>query len=367
MSSQYLGANIDIRPEESRVKDIHIVELVASATPVEWKEKSETQWRKFPVQDQDGSGSCVAQTVKKLSGILLFLKEGRYAEFSATSIYQERSNKPASGMMGVEAFDIWKDKGITLEALVPSSQMSDSQMDSQAIEEHEKQIAQIFRVGGHVGIPSGDFETVASVIQQTGKGVMVWFYFGADEWSKRFPSVNRPMEYDEGGALRHSVPAVDFGLIDGKKYLKIEDSAHFGGISERWISEEFFAVRNWFARYPMNFKFEEKLNQLDRPTYTFTKPLEFIPLDEDGNIPLSKKHEAQSQDVIALQNILKFEGLFPSNVQSTGYYGATTARAVYNWQVKHNVASLAELDSVVPKGGRVGSKTITSLNDFYAK
>jgi len=364
----FFGALLDNRPLEAKIKDINITELVSSAAPVSWKEKKESDFRKFPEQNQDGSFSCVAQTIKKLGGINLFLKEGKYVEFSATPIYQARSNKPGGGMIGVEAFDIWKRDGLTLEALVPSYKMNDSQMDAAAVEQYEKDIAKIFSIGGHVGIGNGDFETVASTIQQTGKGVMVWFYFTEAEWRTKYPKIiDKTLNLYLESTLKHSVTAVDFGLINGKKYIKIEDSAQFGGISERWVDEEFFLARNFFTRYPMNFKFQDGNTPTpNKPKYTFTKPLEFIALADNGNILDLGKHEAQKKDVIALQDILKYEGLFPSNVSSTGYYGATTAKAVYAFQVKHQVAPLNELDVIVPKGGRVGTKTITVLNNLYS-
>lgn len=374
----FLGALIDERPAEAKVKDIFQVELVASTAPVEWKEKKDKDWRKFPEQNQDGSGSCVAQTVKKLGGIQLFLKEGKYVEFSATPIYQARSNRPGGGMIGVEAFDIWKRDGLTLESLVPSFKMNDSQMDAYPVEQYEKDIAKVFAIANHVGLPVKDFETIASTIQATGgKGVMVWFYFTHSEWGQKFPKViTENLDLYASNTARHSVAAVDFGLINGKKYIKIEDSAHFGGISERWISEEFFVARNWFARYNMNFKFQDQTQPAPtpeptptptpgKPKYTFTKPLEFIALDEYGKISDLAKHEAQKKDVTVLQDILRYEGFFPVNVSSTGYFGATTARALYNWQVKHAVAPLSELDSIVPKGGRFGSKSINTSNQIY--
>lgn len=373
----FLGALVDERPAEAKVKDIFQTELVVSVAPVNWKEKKDNDWRRFTVQDQDGSGSCVAQTIKKLGEVQLYLKEGTHVEFSATPVYQVRSNRPAGGMIGVEAFDIWKRDGITLEKLVSSHRMNDKQMDDFKVEQYEKDIAKVFKIGGHVGIPNTDFEAVASTIQQTGKAVMTWFYFTSKEWGQKFPKVITPnLNLYASNTARHSVAVTDFGLINGKKYLKIEDSAHFGGIHERWISEEFFLARNWFNRYAMNFVFQDQTQPSPTPTptptptpnkpkYTFTKVLEFIPLNEKGTISDLGKHEAQKKDVIALQDILRYEGVFPANVASTGYYGATTAKAVYNYQVKRAVAPLSELDSIVPKGGRVGNKTITSLNQIY--
>lgn len=372
----FLGALIDDRPEEAKQKDIHFVELFTSAAPVNWVEKAEPQWRKFPDQDQDGSGSCVAQTIKKLALINLWLKENIFVPFSATHIYQRRSNKPGGGMIGVEAFDLWM-KGITLEQFAPSEKLTDVQMDAYKIEQYEEDIGKVFSVAGHVGGTPKDFEFIASTIQATGKGVMVWFYFTSDEWSPLIPVVKNPnLDLYAASTARHSVAAVDFFLFNGKKYLLIEDSAHFGGITRRLISEEFFKARNWFVRYPMNFKFQDQTVPPPSPTpvppsipgnliHHFGQVLEFIPLDANGNISNMAKHNAQRTDVIALQDILRYEGVFPQNVQSTGYYGSTTSKAVYNYQVKHNVAPLSELNSIVPKGGRVGQKTLASLNSIY--
>ena len=368
---QFLGVLEDTRPEEKKMLDRSFVEFVAAAAPVVWKEKAKKDWRKFSDQNQDGSGSCVAQTVRKLAGIQMFLKEGQYVEMSA-GFYKLRSNRPAAGMIGIDAFDIWKNYGVPLEVLVESDNKSDAQMDATEIAQYKKDIAKNFAISGHSGIPVGDFETVASVIQQTGKGVMVWFYFTYPEWAREVPEVMKPLTLYGGEDSRHSVAAVDFGLINGKKYLKIEDSAHFGGITERWISEEFFTARNFFARYATNFKFDDQSPEVPgdlpnplKPQHKFTVPLEFIPLGTDGKISDLAKNEAQKQDVIKLQDILRFEGLFPVNVESTGYYGAMTAKAVYNYQLKHNVAPVSELDTIVPKGGRVGSKTIIDLNKNY--
>lgn len=373
---EFLGALPDTRTEEAKQKDTNQIELVSSAAVVNWQEKPESQWRKFPDQDQDGSGSCVAQTIKKLAGILLWLKEQTYVTFSATHIYQRRSNRPGGGMIGVEAFDLWM-QGITLEQLAVSERLNDSQMDGLKIETYKQDVGKVFKIGGHVGIANKDFEGVASTIQQTGKGIMVWFYFTSDEWSPFIPVVKYPtLDLYAAATSRHSVAAVDYFLVNGKKYLLIEDSAHFGGITRRLISEEFFKARNWFVRYPMNFTFQDQTTPPPQPQpqptpvpvkphYHFFKVLEFIPLDANGNISNPAKHAAQKNDVVQLQDILRYEGVFPANVQSTGYYGATTAKAVYNYQVKHNVAPLSELNSIVPKGGRVGQKTLDSLNAIY--
>jgi peptidoglycan hydrolase-like protein with peptidoglycan-binding domain len=345
------GAEIDTRPDSEKIKDFQFEELVSTPAPVVWKEKTEAEWRTFPDQNQDGSGSCVAQTVKRLAGIQMFLKEGKYVDFSATSIYQERSNKPAGGMIGVESFEIWRKNGISLEALVPSQKMNDAQMDAVKIENYEKEIGKIFRINNHVGLPTGDIETVASTIQQTKKGVMVWFFFTSAEWSPLVPVIIDPSLTIAKG-LRHSVTAVDYFLYKGQKALLIEDSSHFGKRTRRIVTEDFFKKRNWFARYGTSFNFESGDSWPTKPKHTFLRDLSF------------SEAVVYDDEVTALQDCLKYEGLFPADRDSTGYYGAVTASAVLAFQKKHKVASNEELDKL--QGRRVGEKTRAKLNELFS-
>lgn len=345
-----LGALIDERPVEEKVRDYLFEETVgASIDDPRWVEKDKKEWRKFPIFDQNGSGSCVAQTVSKLLGIMMYLKEGVFVPFSATHIYQRRRNRPSDGMIATDAWDIARD-GVTLRVLAPSDDMSDTQMDQYVIEQYKEDVGDIFSVPNYVALPTANIDVIASTIQKTGKGVMVWFYFKSSEWKRDVPEVR----YDDltiSAAARHSVTAVDYTMYKGKKALIIEDSwgVDTGIDGQRIITEDFFRERNWYAAYPINFAFIEGSDL--KPRHTFTVPLTFSPT----------YHE--NRDVKALQDILKYEGVFPVNIESTGYYGAITASAVYDFQKKYQVASDAELDSLM--GRRVGGKTIAKLNELY--
>jgi hypothetical protein len=369
------GALIDTRPDEEKEKDYHFGEIVAAINPVNWVEKPQSAWRKFPIFNQNGSGSCVAQTLAKLLGVLYWLKNQLYVHFSATHIYQRRANKPSGGMAGVDAFKIAQ-KGVTLEELVPSQNLNDQQMDGTDIPQYKQDVGSVFKIGNYISLPIKDIDTIASVIQTTDKGVMVWFYFRGDEWTD-LPTIKYPnLDLYAGDTSRHSVTAVDFTLYQGKKALIIEDSwgKSFGLDGQRVITEDFFKVRNWFAAYPINFAFDDQTQPQPqpqpqptpvKPKYTFTKPLVFIPWDSAKNQPANLAlHESQKADVIALQNILRYEGHFPANVSSTGYYGSITAKAVDSFQRAHQVAPLSELNSL--RGRRVGEKTIKALNERYS-
>lgn len=353
---QELGARLDTRSEEEKLKDYKFEEIVASAAPVVWKEKDWDDIRQFPVFDQDGSGSCVAQTMAKLLGIIYWLKNGTYVHFSATHVYQRRFNKPSGGMNGVDSFNIAQ-KGVTLEDLVPSQDMNDSEMDGIKIPLYKQQVGEIFKIGNYVQLPIKDIETLASTIQTTKKGVMVWFYFKHDEWKKEVPAVKyNDLVLSASSTARHSVTATDFLLYKGKKAIVIEDSwgVNTGNEGRRIITEDFFKARNWFAAYPIDFKFEDQTQPSpvpspEKPRHSFQAPLKF---------------GETSGEVVFLQEILKYEGTFPKNVGSTGYYGSITAKALYDFQVKHNVASMAELDSL--QGRLCGAKTIAKLNQLYS-
>ena len=357
------GAEIDTRPESEKQRDYRSAELVAAATPVNWTEKPQNVWRKFPIFNQDGSGSCVAQTEAKELGIMRWLKDRVYVHFSATHIYQQRANKPGGGMGAVDACNL-ASKGATLEVLTPSQGMSDAEMDAVQIEDYKKKVGEIFAVPNYLALPIKDIDAIASVIQATSKGVMVWFYFELEEWTSQ-PFVKNPnLELSAPATNRHSVTAVDFTLVNGKKALIIEDSwgTSYGMAGQRVITEDFFKARNWYAGYLMNFKFDQV--QPTKPHYTFAKDLVFIEWDSVKNQPKDPATDAaQKADVIALQDILKYEGLFPNNSGSTGYYGAITAKAVLAFQRKYQVADEAEL--VELGGKKVGSKTRAILNQLY--
>ena len=345
------GALLDLRPETAKERDYRFEEIVVSADPVNWVEKPRNTWRKFPIFNQDGSGSCVAQTLRKQIGVYIWLNTGVFVDVSASHIYQRRSNKPASGMAGVDAFQIGQ-KGVTLEQFAKSEGMNDTQMDAVKILPFMEEVGKVFKLGNYLTVPIKDIDTIASIIQNTGKAVMVWFYFQGNEWTDT-PAVQNPnLDLAAISTLRHSVAAVDFTLFNGKKALVIDESWGLGATidGQRVITEDFFKARNWFAGHFLNFAFETTPSPT-KPTYTFSKTLRFT------------TELSTDQDVVALQNILKYEGLFPANTDSSGYYGAITAKAVLAFQMKYQVASNEELQTI---GGKiVGPKTIKKLNELY--
>lgn len=340
-----LGVILDTRPEAEKNLDYKFEELVSSPAPVKWTEKPQDKWRSFPVQNQNGSGSCVAQTLKKMMGIYVWLKTGTYLALSATHIFQRRANRPSSGMGYPDCFKIGQ-KGVTLEQFAPSEQLTDEKMDNTKVAPFAGSVGEIFKLGAYVQVPIKDIDTVASIIQETGKAVMLWFFFKGKEWAPLVPVVEDESMTPASAPARHSVAGVDFTLYKGKKAVIIDDSAHFGKRWVRVVTEDFFKKRNFLAAYFINFAFEDgSLSPTTpKPKYTFTRDLEM------------SVTVVYDKDVVALQDILKYEGLFPANVESTGYFGSVTKKAVEAYQAKYGIAV----------AGRVGPSTRAHLNSKYS-
>jgi len=305
------GVLLDTRSDAEKAKDYHFSEIVSAVEPVVWVEKPQSAWRKFPIFNQNGSGSCVAQTLRKLYGVYIWLNTGTYVDISASHIYQRRHNRPAAGMDGVDAFKIAQ-SGATLEQFAPSENMSDSQMDAQVVKPFMVKVGETFKLGAYVTVSPTDIDTVASIIQKTGKAVMVWFYFKYDEWTDVPQVLHVGLDSNSSSTLRHSVAAVDFTLYQGKKALIIDDSwgLQYAMNGQRVITEDFFNKRNFFAAHFQNFAFEQSV--VTKPTFI-------------------------DQNVVSLQDCLKAEGVFPTNVASSGVYGSITSKAVKAFQTKYGL------------------------------
>lgn len=323
-----LGANLDTRSPEAKARDYHISEVVASATPVNWVEMAPGSVRAFPVQDQSQKSDCVAESRRKLKRIIFKVNRDLDLDFSSAEFYRRRKNYPNPGMGSDDAISLDRNSGMTLDALVPSEVLkSEDAVNALTLKPYNADIAKVFSSSNEVTFTPGDFQTPAGTIQVSRKGIMAWYYFTAEEWSREVPVVLKYMTPDDSSALRHSVVAVEPALYNGVKGWWIEDSAHFAGLSRRFITEDFHKARNFWLSYPINFKFEEGLG--GKPSY-------------DGSVK-------------SLQDCLRYEGIFPANIDSTGVYGPITIQAVKDFQAKYSLEQV----------GTVGPKTTSQLKSLY--
>lgn len=342
-----LGIIPDPRSIEEQELDFKAGEIMEFA-PLVWKERSEKDWRKYPIFDQDQSSSCLANATAKSLGIENYIEEGKFVHFSPRDIYTRRKNFPNKGMYFKDAMEIGYKYGATLEQLMPSMKKSEEEMNkSNDRKTIDKQIALIGKGGNYFWIPR-NIDSIASIIESEKKGIILGVKFGPKEWDRKIPKI-----LGVYAPYGHGVCATNAILYKGKKALVIEDSfgINSGIKGRRIVTEDWFKAGRiigalYFQKLDNNWRDKEKPSPVK---YEFKKDLVW---------------GSQTLDVEALQEILQLEELFPVNVITTGWYLPITAKAVYKFQKKYKVGTPEEIE--ILKGKRVGPKTRKALNDLYA-
>lgn len=330
-SVQLLGA---VMQDEATLAQLpHFDEIVASARPVDWKPLDVQKLPDYPISDQDGSGSCVAQTMALIASILYFKISNTWVKFSPKWFYRQRTNK-GQGMWYTDASGLMANVGALPDVFMPSEKLNEEQMNTGEITAILKDVARNFKIDKDlVLLPAGDIETVASTMQTTGKPLMLWWKFGPGEWDKvpHIVGTATPYVHSTTGLAPAKEGEMTFGLYEGEKAIVMQDSwgQNLGTINgKRIIKESFFKTRNILAAYPIKFRFEG--GTINKPRY-------------DGT-------------VTSLQDCLKYDGDFPTNVDSTGVYGSVTTAAVRKFQTKYGIEPL----------GIVGPKTKAKLSELFS-
>ncbi len=337
----------DTRPQIEKEKDYRHEEIASAFQPPLWVEKSPQGWVSYQMSDQDGSSSCVAFAVSKVRGIELVLDNKPFLNLSKRFIYSQRVNKPGEGMIFSNALEIVRNKGVCLESDMKSEGKGENEMnysDDRTLKVEQEALK--YKELGYVQMPF-DIDIIASVMQSVGKtkrkAVLLGFAFDYNEWT------DKPTIKTNTPKLRHALTGVDFCLWKGEKALVIEDSwgpQHALG-GRRIITESFLRERCIYAGYFTDL--DKKAEVIDKPQWSF-------------NVPLAYRMK-KNMDVTMLQNILKFEGLFPANQNSSGNYLELTRKGVIAFQRKHKVASEEEI--VRLQGKNLGPSTRNILNQIY--
>lgn len=291
-----------------------------------------------PRRWQNGSSSCVAQTFASFFFDLLGIVA------SATPLYQKRSNRPYGGMSYTDVIKHFRD-GLYLEKDVPSQYMNDSQMDNAGI----PALSNVTVPEYEPFIVKKDFYEVAKAVRNN-KVASIWFSCTVPDWERYIID-----DIVSTGVVRHSVKVFDAVRVNGVEYLVIFDSSGYyryeptrpvfiGKDGIRLISKKAFDKMVFHQYTVVEIK---KDNIAPKPQFTFPSVITFGMMNDD---------------VRRLQTVLVYENLLDIRAV-TGYYGNLTRTAVKQWQIKHNVADMQELNIV--NGLRVGAKTLKKLNELY--
>jgi hypothetical protein len=342
----FTGLLEDNRPDQLKDKDFLAVEVIdLSGDDVAWREKDEDELKQYPIWSQNGSGACVAFAFSKAIAVEIYRKTKIWVDLSPAYFYQHRSNRHSAGMNTHNACEIANNIGTTLEALMPSQELTEEEINSVPKSDFAISVADAVAeaVGSYLYLPV-DMDAVARVLDM-GKAVPVTIFATRGEYRGKEVPVIRDKDLKIADApIKHKVLITDYYVHPRYgKVFQVDDSWGYdaGKGGRRIFTEEWFKARCsglvWFN------KFEFDTDSVEKPAYNFKKTLQRVPV------------YTEDPEVVALQNCLKYEGVFPTDVASTGYFGRITEIAVKEFQAKYGIETV----------GIVGPITRAKLNSIF--
>jgi hypothetical protein len=335
-------------------------EIVQASAPFEWKNVNDPDAELakvlgdssflMPRKNQGQSGSCGGQASAYGGQILSKTHRNDGRERSAKYHYSQ-VYVPGGGSDPRSLANISIKQGFGLESLTPSYQGGNP--PTEGFMERPQDITPGARISAAqdqmmlaYAFPRVDLETVGQAISSTTHGLLLVHGSNNGTWLSEVP---QSPSYRPQGAPNspwsHYMCGVLPGIYYGKKGIWSLQSwgASAGHNGWQFLNEDYFSSGNIVD--VMTLIFNEKPNQ--PPQHTFNTDIKF---------------GTRSPDVLALQQFLAYDGEF--NLDPTGYYGAVTANAVLNFQLKYQLASLYTLQEL---GGHiVGPATRAKLNTLVS-
>lgn len=313
------GAGLDYRTPEQKSKDYDPKEAFASATPLEWKEKTLLE-----IQDEikahSISQSQTLRCVSEYAGIALewaeFLETGQRTIFSRRDIYARRSSRPYPGMAMHDLFDLMRE-GACLESQLASTAETEDEIDQPyAVTPDMVNARKTYASGSSFTWTKWTIDDVARMIKSGTPVCLFWFFNNNDylEWWNPTPKLVYSIDLFGKDSGRHQAAGVNFCLMNGKKHIVVMDSAGHGtgwGAQGniRIVSEEFFNARCYAAGFTID---KKNLDYTPPQTihYNFTRNLE---------------NGSDGDDVAMLQKILVLEGCMVLKEPTIHFRGMTEA------------------------------------------
>lgn len=314
MDTFYNGVVEDPRSEQEKALDYKHEDLAMAAVTLNWVDVSQKQLKNLPIQNQDGSSSCVAQATSKILAMHETLEGREYTRLCPKFIYTRRFNYPGGGMWLPNALSLACKYGDCPETDMPCDSTGEDFMNNQTESPECLLNAEKFKGKYYFEITDRSIDKIAEIIEQ-GYGVLLGTTFDYDEWTE-VPFINPNSKL----SCRHGIAGTDYVLYNGEKAIVIDDSwgpGHGKG-GKRILTETFLRSRCFYAGYITSL-----------PNFKFT---------------LTLRYGSRNVEVRKLQEFLK--------LKVDGIYGLKTKAAVMAYQAKN---------LLIPDG-IVGPKTRAKLN-----
>lgn len=302
----------------------------------------------LPVKDQNGSGSCGGQAWATMAAVLEAKATGTHEERSAKFIYAQ-TYVPSGGSYGRDNANIFAVQGVAREThtisyangLPPSEEFMRRGQD---ITQEARINAKLARAYPYSQV-GNDIDEIARAIRDTGGVILGVSGANNGTWGSEFPKPPMAVQW------RHWVYAGKVKRMNGIKYIGILNSwgKQTGIDGWQWLAEDYF-------------KHLASGETCVWSVWSHTFNPESIPVTFRHTFNVDLEYGGQrGKEVEALQIALQIEGLFPSSVSATGYFGLLTRTAVEKFQVKYNISAPGSAGF-----GRCGPKTRLKLNSIFS-
>ncbi len=329
------------------VRDFQFGEEIGHASvPFDWNTGFDIEnvlGFKLKIKDQGTSSSCGGQAWSYAGHVWDKIIDSENDEKSAFFIYAQTFVQ-GGGSAGRPNCDVVISQGWGSEVAAPSYINGIPRTESQYqrpqdITPEAKTGAAKDKAFAYANV-SLDSDTIAQAIRDNNGCIMGIHGVNNGTWRSTYPLPPTTLS----GAWSHWVYFGKAKLMNGKKYFGFANSwgTSVGDNGWQWISEDYINARP--GGYPAIWS-----------VWTIVAKSDPVVVALEHHFAHFLKQGDRNNEVQILQKALQIDGCFPSNVDTTTYFGTITANAVKKFQMKYGL----NID------GKVGSRTNAKLNSLF--
>lgn len=335
--------------------------MIATAIPL--PESYKLDIAPFPIWHQRKLGACVGHALAKAGQIYFYQKTGKVINFSPRFLYAMA--KAQDGILEEGTYPslvakIFNQVGCATEATCPNDTTLDHetyvyQRLTANIPRAARDEAAQYKIPGYAFVNTQNEDDVKRAIFE-GSAIAGLLRIGKEWWT----GADGFVTWDEGKILPLLPPA---SIISGHEIVLYGfDTSNFKDLINSWSSEWAHQGTGWFDYQKYKPYFIEAIVIRDLPAPVIEELKQLPPKPKHTflvNMELGQKND----EIVFLQQCLKYEGLFPVATPSTGYYGDITRQAVLAFQKKYGISPAAQL---LYRGRYCYEHTRMKLNQLYA-